>query len=80
MLKDCLANEYDAIVLPGGMPGAKLFHECTPLVDLLKKQNAAGKIVAAICASPAVVLAQNGLLDGKKALCYPHGFNIFYIF
>ena len=34
-------------------------------------QAAAGKKIAAICASPAVVLAQLGLLDGKKATCYP---------
>ena len=31
----------------------------------------AGKKIAAICASPAVVLAPLGILDGKKATCYP---------
>ena len=34
-------------------------------------QFAAGRKIAAICASPAVVLAQLGVLDGKKATCYP---------
>lgn len=56
------------LILPGGMPGATNLAECQPLVEILK--NFPGNI-AAICASPAVVLAQTGLLDGKKATCYP---------
>ena len=34
-------------------------------------QAGEGRIVAAICAAPAVVLASLGLLDGRKATCYP---------
>jgi 4-methyl-5(b-hydroxyethyl)-thiazole monophosphate biosynthesis len=53
------------------MPGASnLFaHKgvCKAVVD----QFAAGKKVAAICASPAVVLAPLGILEDKKATCYP---------
>ncbi len=64
-------SDADLIFLPGGMPGASnLFaHKgvCKAVVD----QFAAGKKVAAICASPAVVLAPLGILDGKKATCYP---------
>ena len=37
---------------------------------LLGADDKAG-IVAAICASPAIVLAKRGLLDGKRATCYP---------
>ncbi|MBQ0069753.1 MAG: DJ-1/PfpI family protein [Bacteroidales bacterium] len=37
---------------------------------LVAHNNAGGK-VAAICASPAVVLAQLGILNGKNATCYP---------
>lgn len=36
-----------------------------------KKQNSEGRIVGAICAAPAVVLASHGLLEGKQATCYP---------
>ena len=53
---------------PIGMPGATNFHECAPLVEKLKKQKQADKTVAAICASPAVVFAQYGLLG--KGVCY----------
>ena len=64
-------DDADLIFLPGGMPGASnLFaHKgvCKAVVD----QFAAGKKVAAICASPAVVLAPLGILEGKRATCYP---------
>lgn len=60
------------LVLPGGMPGATNLYEFAPLQGLLKRQaeSAEGRI-AAICAAPAVVLGQMGLLQGKKATCYP---------
>jgi len=61
----------DAVVLPGGMPGAKNLKESEALKDLLSKMKKANKLIGAICASPAVVLASQGLLDGKKATCYP---------
>lgn len=60
------------LILPGGMPGATHLHEFAPLQGLLKAQLASrhGRI-AAICASPGVVLGQLGLLKGRKATCYP---------
>lgn len=60
------------LLLPGGMPGATNLHDFAPLEGLLKRQAASrsGRI-AAICAAPAVVLGQEGLLKGKKATCYP---------
>lgn len=59
------------LVLPGGMPGAQNLYEHQALSDLLVKHHKEGKGIAAICASPAVVLAQLGLLQGKSATCYP---------
>merc|ERR1719433_2329439 len=67
-------EDFDAIVLPGGMPGATNFHKSKLLNDLLTKQLEAKKTVAAICASPAVVLAQGGHLKAAgvtRATCYP---------
>lgn len=58
------------LILPGGMPGAEHLSRFAPLNTLLLNQAHSGKI-AAICASPAVVLAPLGLLDGKEATCYP---------
>ena len=34
-------------------------------------QHRQGRCIAAICAAPAVVLAQLGVLDGRRATCYP---------
>lgn len=65
---DFTAPEW--LILPGGMPGAKNLSEFAPLNTLLLKQAQTGKL-AAICASPAVVLAPLGILDGKEATCYP---------
>ena len=61
----------DAILLPGGMPGSKNLAESKELQVLIKKMHKQQKKVTAICAAPALVLAQSGVLDGKKATCYP---------
>ena len=60
------------LILPGGMPGATNLYDFAPLLGLLEAQAATpnGRI-AAICAAPAVVLGQSGLLKGEKATCYP---------
>ena len=62
---------WDAVVLPGGMPGASNLAASPALGALLKEMALAGKWVCAICASPAVVLAPLGLLGGKQFTCYP---------
>lgn len=64
-------EEYDLIVLPGGMPGAENLKNSQKLTELLQKQKNSGKLYAAICASPAIVLQHHNLLEGKKATCYP---------
>ena len=60
------------LILPGGMPGATNLYEFAPLQGLLRQQfeSKDGRI-AAICASPAVILGQMGLLKGRKATWYP---------
>lgn len=67
-----LFSNCEWLILPGGMPGAMNLYEFAPLQGLLKRQAESkdGKI-AAICAAPAVVLGQLGLLKGEKATCYP---------
>ena len=60
----------EVLFLPGGMPGTKYLGEFAPLCEALKKHAAAGGRMAAICAAPSV-LGDLGLLQGKKATCYP---------
>jgi len=64
-------NDWDAVIIPGGMPGAKNLAASDTVNTLIKEMAAAGKLVCAICAAPVVVLAPLGLLDGKRFTCYP---------
>lgn len=70
-IADVVNQPWDMIVLPGGMPGANHLQECAPLIQRLKQQKQDNAWLAAICASPAVVLAHHGLLGGNNACCYP---------
>lgn len=70
VLLDCAPEDADAVILPGGMPGSERL--AAPEVgDLVKRYAGAGKIVAAICAAPAVALAPTGVLEGRRVTCYP---------
>lgn len=62
---------YDVIILPGGMPGSKYLSQCKELNEIILEQDKGGKLIASICASPALVLEPLGILQGKKATCYP---------
>ena len=68
--EDMKEDDIDALVLPGGIPGADNLEQCGFVTDLLKRKAAEGKIIAAICAAPKV-LGLIGLLSGVKATCYP---------
>jgi 4-methyl-5(b-hydroxyethyl)-thiazole monophosphate biosynthesis len=66
-----LCRDLDAVLLPGGLPGASNLAASPGVSALLEAMAREGKIIAAICASPAVVLAPLGLLRGKRFTCYP---------
>ncbi len=61
----------DAVVIPGGMPGASNIADSRSAVDFIRKMNDDGRLVCSICASPAIVLSKTGALEGKKWTCYP---------
>ncbi|HEY9148695.1 MAG TPA: DJ-1 family glyoxalase III, partial [Gammaproteobacteria bacterium] len=69
-LEEALAADYDMVVLPGGMPGAEHLDNDPRIAELLRKMADSGKFTAAICAAPKV-LANAGLLEGKRATSYP---------
>ena len=66
-----LINDPEWLILPGGMPGATNLYEHEQLREILIRHNDEKKKIAAICAAPAVVLGQLGILKGKRATCYP---------
>lgn len=68
---DETGTDYDACIFPGGMPGAANLAGSKKVKTLIQKINSAKKLVAAICASPALVLAPTGILKNRSATCYP---------
>ena len=63
-------DSYDALAIPGGMPGTTNLGAHAGVCEQLKKAYADGRMIAAICAAP-TVFGKLGLLEGKKAICYP---------
>lgn len=57
-------------ILPGGMPGTLNLGKHKGLINLLKEAHMKNGKIAAICAAPSV-LGTNGILEGKRAVCYP---------
>lgn len=68
-------SDADLLLLPGGMPGAKNLQEHEALAELLLHHHGEGKRIGAICAAP-MVLGLLGILNGRRATCYP-GFEKF---
>ena len=64
-------NIPDCVVCPGGGKGAINLSECAPLLSYLEKAWNADRLVAAICAAPAVVLGKTKIPAGKNWTCYP---------
>lgn len=69
-LADVDFEALDMIVLPGGMPGTCNLEKVPALMEQVKAFAASGKYIAAICAAPSV-FGHLGLVQGKRACCYP---------
>jgi 4-methyl-5(b-hydroxyethyl)-thiazole monophosphate biosynthesis len=63
-------EDFDMVVLPGGLPGADHLDDDPRVRRLLRRLADAGRYTAAICAAPKV-LASAGLLDSRRATAYP---------
>lgn len=61
---------YDAVVIPGGMPGATNLRDHKDVIRIIKEIDQSGKLVAAICAGP-IVLEKAKVITGKKVTSYP---------
>lgn len=68
-IDDINVSEYDAIVLPGGLPGATNLRD-ERVNKFVKELHESKKIVAAICAAPET-LEYFDILKGKKCTSYP---------
>ncbi|MBU3156507.1 DJ-1 family glyoxalase III [Clostridium estertheticum] len=64
-------KEYDMIVLPGGLPGAKNLRDDERVIELVKYfDKVPEKFVAAICAAP-MILEKAGIIKGRTVTSYP---------
>ncbi len=71
LLTDAHTENALMLIAPGGMPGAQNLYESAGVCKAFEAQAARGGYIAAICAAPAVLLGQLGILNGKHATCYP---------
>ena len=63
-------SDVDAVVLPGGMPGTLNLEKDKIVSKFVDYAECNGRLIAAICAAPSI-LGHKGLLQGKKATCFP---------
>ncbi|MGL4853757.1 MAG: DJ-1 family glyoxalase III [Lentisphaeria bacterium] len=71
LLRTQNAENFDVVVLPGGMPGANHLAQSPVVQEFLKKAAAHHKIIGAICAAP-IALHAAGLLEKRHYTCYPN--------
>ncbi|MGL4251260.1 MAG: DJ-1 family glyoxalase III [Aeromonas sp.] len=76
LVADCHIGEltrrdFEAIVVPGGLPGSEVIRDTPLAIDLLKELAAGGRWRAAICAAPVVVLQHHDLLGDAMVTCHP---------
>lgn len=64
------ALEYDAIIIPGGAPGAKTISENSDVQALIAKFYADGKVVAAICAG-SLAIKSSGIAKDTALTSHP---------
>lgn len=64
-------EHFDAMVLPGGIKGAEYFRDSPLLVEKIRQMHLQGQIVAAICATPALVLQYHNLFPIGNMTGFP---------
>jgi len=69
-LADVMNDDWDMIVLPGGLPNAHLLRDDANVKAVIERLYAEKKHIAAICAAP-TALAAYGITEGKRVTAYP---------
>lgn len=70
LIKDINFDDYDMMILPGGMPGTLNLEKCEILMSALDKYYEEKKPISAICAAPSI-LAHKGYLKDRNACSNP---------
>jgi 4-methyl-5(b-hydroxyethyl)-thiazole monophosphate biosynthesis len=69
LLRDCLSERFDMLILPGG-PGVEDLRRNQAVINLVRRYREEGVPIAAICAAP-LVLADAGVLADSKVTSFP---------
>lgn len=69
-IKDINSNDYDGLVIPGGLPGSTNLRDNDRVIEIVKSMNQDQKMIAAICAGP-IVLDRAGIIKDKSITSYP---------
>lgn len=67
--KDLREADYDLAVIPGGFEGPDRVRQIPEVLEFIRQMHGAGKVVAAVCHGPWVLISA-GLLKGRKATGY----------
>lgn len=70
LMKDINFDDYDMLILPGGLRGMQNLEACAPLMQQIDAFYEKDKYIAAICASPSI-FGRRGILAGRQATAYP---------
>ena len=70
LIDDINLDEYDCLVLPGGMPGTLNLENDNRVQKIIDKFVEEDKYIAAICAAPSILIHKN-LIQNNKFICYP---------
>ena len=63
------AEDFDAIIVPGGYAPDKMrLHQ--PMIDLVRQANSLGKVVAAICHGPQLLISAD-IVRGRRITSWP---------
>lgn len=70
-IDEVTGQDYDLVVLPGGIEGTENLSRDERVIGILRDQLASGRLVGAICAAPATVLERHGMTRGRVITCHP---------
>ena len=68
-LAESAATRFDAVILPGGPQGSVNLAGNRDVIDFVRRHDARGALICPICSAAARVLADNGLLNGRRYVC-----------
>lgn len=72
LIDDVASERWDAIAMAGGIPGAMNLARSEVLRSMLVEHHEAGRVIGAICLSPALVLEPAGVLaNATRVTCNP---------